>query len=661
MITKITSTNKDEYMQLFESALIDLRNDDNMILVTFDSAEIVNDKKIYYETGSKKTLKYEPNSIYCYKDIDNKYYTSATAEPDIAGQTYYKPKAATEGGAPSSMSTLQEYFFYLEELVNKDEKYAVLPLDEAHFFIDANTRTIDIPTDFKRNGVGVQGDDSAETLYFKINRFFDDMDFGREDVFILVQWEAGGKSGVSNTFRKDITSDPEYVIFGWLLDKNICQAGSIKFSVRIISWADALHTQLLYSFNTLTATLGVNTSLDFEIKELQTNQDIVTLIKNRIKKSPEPSQTIQLNAPVFIAPLEGTEYLDLTNEKAELLAQAYPNPQGIINYVWYTNGIANMTEAGEEGKKYIEVTDKTGSPNYNITYYTLKDGIYKVRSFDETNNEGFDLEETLYQEIGYKNVNIAGKYTVGAKASGTYMTSTETKSKHTWIIPEPLPIELINKTEESFTLRNTDNTIDASTTIKKDDIAKPEDLTNRFYDQITYTWTKKEPAGEDYQADILLKDTNGILTINNPTKESQGYYKVSIVGKRNNVETSSVDKIYKVTLPALKPDVTVPTKAYVGDIISAECNWAQDYQTEMGHSLTYKWYKVANKQEDNVSEEMKRDGFDPDNFSTLFEAGDFGTEASMQILGTGYYCCKVINNYNGDSAFGVSGLCLVNS
>lgn len=663
MITQITSKNKDEYMKLFESALIDLRNSDNMIKVTFEAAVVENGKNVYYESGSNQSLKYEPNSIYCYLGADGKYYTSATAEPDLSGQTYYKPKAAAEGGAPSSMSTLQEYFFYLKELVDKNEKYAVLPLDEAHFFIDANTRTIDIPSDFRKNGVGVQGDDSAETLYFKINRFFDDMDFGRDDVYILVQWEAGGKSGVSNTFRKDITSDPDYVIFGWLLDKQICQTGSVKFSVRIISWADVSHTQLLYSFNTLTATVGINTSLDFEIKELQANQDIAAIIKNRIKESPEPSQTIQLNAPVFVLPEEGTEYLDLdANGIKSLLALAYPNPQGIINYTWYSNTVPNMTEAGKEYKTYEEVTDKSGSPNYNITYYKkTEDGVYVVRPFDEKVNETFDADETIYQEVGRKDVNVAGEYTVSAKASGTYMTSNETRSKHTWIIPTPLDIELTNSLEESVVLKNIENTIDVSAIIVKEEIAKPEDTTNRFYNKITYSWQKKD-AGVDkeYQDILTATNTTGEFTISNPDKESQGYYKVKIVGTRNNISTEPVEKVYKVTLPASKPIVTVPTKAYTTNKIKAECS-IDEYQSEMGYSLTYKWYRVADTKEDDVLSAMNETAFDPENFASLFEAGDFGNEAEMFIERTGYYCCKVTNNYNGDIAIGTSGLCLVNA
>jgi hypothetical protein len=48
-----------------------------------------------------------------------------------------------------------------------------MPLDEPLFEIDANSRSIAVPSEFSRNGVGVKGDHQAETLYFRVDRYFD--------------------------------------------------------------------------------------------------------------------------------------------------------------------------------------------------------------------------------------------------------------------------------------------------------------------------------------------------------------------------------------------------------------------------------------------------------------------------------------------------------
>ena len=63
----------------------------------------------------------------------------------------------------SPITNLDEYFSHLNELVEIDEKYMMLPLDEEPFVIDANSRIITVPNQFK-NGVGVTGDHLAEII-----------------------------------------------------------------------------------------------------------------------------------------------------------------------------------------------------------------------------------------------------------------------------------------------------------------------------------------------------------------------------------------------------------------------------------------------------------------------------------------------------------------
>lgn len=98
------------------------------------------------------------------------------------------------------ISTLNEYFCNIEELVGKenvfkeegykpDYKYLILPLDEEVFEINANSRTITIPPNFKKNGLGVQGDNCAETINFMIDRYFDTTDLAAENVYIAIQYE----------------------------------------------------------------------------------------------------------------------------------------------------------------------------------------------------------------------------------------------------------------------------------------------------------------------------------------------------------------------------------------------------------------------------------------------------------------------------------------
>ena len=123
-----------------------------------------------------------------------------------------------------SITTLNQYYAYLEDIIalssSEDIKryFTRLPLDEEFFEIDANTRNIKVPSSFARNGVGVQGDEMAEVIYFTIDRYFDAMDLYNTD--IVIQWEAKDKNrqtvaGISPNYGKDIGTIPGKIIFGW--------------------------------------------------------------------------------------------------------------------------------------------------------------------------------------------------------------------------------------------------------------------------------------------------------------------------------------------------------------------------------------------------------------------------------------------------------------
>ena len=94
-----------------------------------------------------------------------------------------------------TISSLNEYFAYLEDILkaahqdsNEDAErfYVRLPLDEEVFAINADTREITIPRSFENAGVGVQGDELAEVVYFTIDRFFDSVDLASDNIHIAI-------------------------------------------------------------------------------------------------------------------------------------------------------------------------------------------------------------------------------------------------------------------------------------------------------------------------------------------------------------------------------------------------------------------------------------------------------------------------------------------
>lgn len=221
---------------------------------------------------------------------------------------------------PSAITSLDEYFAVLKSLGDINPVYTVLPLDEPIFDIDTNTRKITVPTEFAKNGISVQGDETSEILYFSVDRYTDAMDLYRDDINIVIQWESAPDSKghtvkkMSREHIRDITSLKQEgkMLFGWAIDSRITQnPGAIKFSVRFYRFDE--EQKLDFSLNTLTATAVINPSIDYKFDENgQSSVEIIdssNLIKNRLKDSITPDSVAAAAIPYFI--------IDMPDENAD--------------------------------------------------------------------------------------------------------------------------------------------------------------------------------------------------------------------------------------------------------------------------------------------------------------------------------------------------------
>jgi hypothetical protein len=116
------------------------------------------------------------------------------------------------------IQTLEDYFqnlIAIGQYVNGPESegrkdyFMRLPADEEIFQINANTRVINVPAAFRSNGIAVVGDQYAETLWFKIDKYYDIQDLGAENVSIRIYWEQPGKkiAGYSVPQYHDVWSE----------------------------------------------------------------------------------------------------------------------------------------------------------------------------------------------------------------------------------------------------------------------------------------------------------------------------------------------------------------------------------------------------------------------------------------------------------------------
>ena len=152
----------------------------------------------------------------------------------------------------------------LKEIQNSAKiTFAHLPSNEPRFIIDANSREINIPFEF--SFLGVIGDHKAETIYFEIDRYFDDEDLSTHTC--VIQFVNRNpktlkyNEGLYPVTTMDVNSIDGKIIFGWNIMNDATQiAGDIHFSIRFYS-IDS-NNKFTYNFNTLTANSIILDTLD---------------------------------------------------------------------------------------------------------------------------------------------------------------------------------------------------------------------------------------------------------------------------------------------------------------------------------------------------------------------------------------------------------------
>lgn len=241
------------------------------------------------------------------------------------------------------ISTLDEYFQHLNEISLKDPSLIILPLDEEKFFIDGNSRKIAIPQAFTKNGVGVQGDHYAEYIYFEIDRYFENIDFGSPSITAVVEFiDANQQKHFTKAWIKHTDEKSSKVIIGWPITQDVTsKAGSIKFSVRLFELDGNSYKR---SFGTLIGQLVVNPSLDFAISKAEIdniqgnlNDDVERAVLDRMISSPTADYSKdKVVSPVFLFRYkEGVGPADSCSADAGDVLRVQAVAPGSITYSWY--------------------------------------------------------------------------------------------------------------------------------------------------------------------------------------------------------------------------------------------------------------------------------------------------------------------------------------
>lgn len=453
MITKINKSNSGSYKDLFYKVSQELMKHDASSFTEIDLGSpnaIIPCKAV---TLTEDT--YVADTFYI-KNAEGKFERD-TFGTFKEGEAYYEADMIT---------SLNEYFHYIDRIKEiKGGMYTRLPIDENLFLIDADKRSITIPPAFASNGVSVQGDEVSETLYFKIDRYYDATDLAMQNVF--VEWKnAAGEEGVSFPWIFDIESEPNYIIFGWPLSSKITKnAGTVQFTVRFYSRDEQDETaeRLIYSFSTLTHSVSIKPGLNFNLVELLLKDngaidDATELISQRFTSSPLAGTDETASKPIFLdmeilgfvgprqaAELEPSIYMNLGGddytEEIDLVTQAITEDAGQLSYSWkrkelIDNKTGNSIPFDSKPVFEMRLTQDTSAVAGKTYYQKDPDSNAYVQFVPSIWDENDEEYVAIYERFSVIKANSTGAYWVVAK-NRVGSASEETQSA-TVIIPNPV-------------------------------------------------------------------------------------------------------------------------------------------------------------------------------------------------------------------------------
>ena len=337
-----------------------------------------------------------------------------------------------------------EYLSLLQEIQNNNvSTFTIMPADEPRFTIDSNSRNITVPSEF--SFLSVQNDHKAETIYFEIDRYFDDVDLSQHTCVIQFINKSGStiNEGTYPVTSMDIDSVDGKIVFGWEICNDATQlTGDITFSVRFYSIDD--NGNFTYNFNTLTANSFILPSLNIisggekitatEL-EIWTNKmnnlassieaDIVTVeeklteLENSIASIPEDYTALteevdKLSGEIAdvnsdIESIANDNYLAVTNSTME--KGKYMNYSGVLGENSAYNYI-NIPVV--EGEKYLV----DGYTYANLPLCLLRNGENVVKTYPQSitaNYEHLSVEIIIPNGVNTLTMNVFSRASYSSK------------------------------------------------------------------------------------------------------------------------------------------------------------------------------------------------------------------------------------------------------
>lgn len=155
----------------------------------------------------------------------------------------------------------------------------LVPSTEQIFEINLNKRSVETP-----EFLSVQTDHTAETIYFKVNRYYDHVDLA--NTICIVQYiNAEGDGFVYPVPYFDVTTFPGMILFPWVIGGNATKAaGTISYSIRFYRINDSGNS-FTYNLSTLPVESKILYGMDIsDAESIIYSDDALTKLLEAVQK-----------------------------------------------------------------------------------------------------------------------------------------------------------------------------------------------------------------------------------------------------------------------------------------------------------------------------------------------------------------------------------------
>ena len=551
-------------------------------------------------------------------DYSQKYEKLFADAYELLGE---RSKLSTDDIARGKFTSLEEYFMHIGDLAEihgeqitstlqnankagwnesfaRYSKYLMLPLDEEYFKINANTRTITVPSVYAVNGIGLAGDHRAETLLFEVDRYFDFIDLIRTNIY--VQWtnpdDTPGASLISL-----IDYDDKKIRFGWTISDQVAVDGNklLTFSIRFFMREG---TDVKYSLNTLPVSVKVRPALRTTIEDNYTDEDPDEFVEAIVNGSNSNADVFAYPAIIYTdLPDEG--YLDSTTNSYVFKVSAAPQDNGSLTYQWKFISVNQVpgadiviTDLADDEAKNIDIStgfEKTTDATRNSSkrYYTTEDGLaFELVEFADGAGfvEGIDYYEAFaYCSIGASDthLDVAGQYYVRVVNTVSGNVAYKLSKKCTFPAPQSITYstDLVEYGEGNILQYAYNQTTDDEKNADKTYYTCAENIYTQFtgeafedgvvyyertdnkqkvlsinalpdddHADLSYQWYKKTSA--DGTGAAISGATEATYTTTAP-----GWYYVTTTSTLNRAQITENSKVSKITNTTVAPTLTEAT------------------------------------------------------------------------------------------------------